>query len=404
MKCSRCKNQARFGKTTCCLCQQKRLASALHYRTNKRKELAEFQKNLRNNRKKLGQCISCNDKARPGKTTCTECQKKRYVSTSKWIDNNRNIFNNITKKRYDAQKTLGICVRCTNSALPDKTLCKKCSLSTNTVHKKHYIKYRNQKKCTNCGKNSNSCLCNSCKLLRTKYTQSPNVIIRQREWREKRWQKVLFSTLIARAKKKDIYLDPELKWSDMPDPNEQKCPVFESNYVMGSGGKCDFSATIDRIKPELGYAKGNLQLLSSLANTIKNNASPEVIEMVGKAVLLKEKTSNVVIDMCDKTKERRQHMIIMKKAQNKQKRKLEFSIKWFNISLPDICPCTGVEIDYENNQKDWRFWPSIDRINNKIGYTPGNVWVISAWANAIKSNATGSQILQVADWLNLKVI
>jgi hypothetical protein len=401
MRCTRCKNEARVGKTTCLQCQQKRSAIALRYRTNKRKELAEFQRNLRNNRKKLGRCIYCNGPSRPGKNTCSVCQKKRQKSVSKWKNNNRDTFNTITNKRYHTHKRSGKCVKCTNFALSGKTLCQKCSLSTSVTTRKHYVKCRSKQKCVNCGENSISCLCDHCKSSRTKYIQSPSVIIKQREWRENRWQKILFSTLLARAKKKGIYVDPELKWSDLPDPNGQKCPIFGSSYIMGSGDKCDSSATIDRIRPELGYVKGNLQLLSSLANTIKNNASPEIIEMVGKAVQSKKNKSNIVMDMCDKTKERRQKMIIAKKAQNKRKRNLDFDIQWFNINLPKVCPCTGVIIDYENNQNDWRFWPSIDRIDNNIGYIPGNVWVISAWANAIKSNANESQILAVADWLRI---
>ena len=43
--------------------------------------------------------------------------------------------------------------------------------------------------------------------------------------------------------------------------------------------------------------------------------------------------------------------------------------------------------------------PSLDRINPAAGYVRGNVAVISQRANAIKSNASFSEIQAVADWL-----
>jgi hypothetical protein len=93
-------------------------------------------------------------------------------------------------------------------------------------------------------------------------------------------------------------------------------------------------------------------------------------------------------------------MVTLKKSLNKNKRKLDFEIEWYNISIPEYCPCTGVLL----NGVDWKSRPSIDRIDNLKGYIPGNVWVVSAWANAIKSNATSHQILAVADWMYINSI
>lgn len=43
--------------------------------------------------------------------------------------------------------------------------------------------------------------------------------------------------------------------------------------------------------------------------------------------------------------------------------------------------------------------PTLDRIDPKKGYVPGNVAVISDKANAIKSNANYRQIGEVYKWL-----
>jgi len=54
--------------------------------------------------------------------------------------------------------------------------------------------------------------------------------------------------------------------------------------------------------------------------------------------------------------------------------------------LPDICPVLGIPI----GRARWRGDPcgySIDRIDNERGYVPGNVRVVSARANRLKSDA-----------------
>lgn len=50
-------------------------------------------------------------------------------------------------------------------------------------------------------------------------------------------------------------------------------------FVGGSGGG-DNSASIDRVRPELGYVPGNVVVMSLKANRIKNNATAEELEAV----------------------------------------------------------------------------------------------------------------------------
>ena len=57
------------------------------------------------------------------------------------------------------------------------------------------------------------------------------------------------------------------------------CPALGIKLNPGGGRSYD-SPTLDRIRPELGYVKGNLALLSSRANAIKNDASAAEVQMV----------------------------------------------------------------------------------------------------------------------------
>ena len=73
---------------------------------------------------------------------------------------------------------------------------------------------------------------------------------------------------------------------------------------------------------------------------------------------------------------------------------LAFSITAADVVIPDQCPIFGLPL----HQTDGRTWssPSIDRLDNRLGYVPGNVWVISWRANNIKGDATPKELRAVA--------
>jgi hypothetical protein len=65
------------------------------------------------------------------------------------------------------------------------------------------------------------------------------------------------------------------------------CPVFGFPLVFnrGGGGPASNSPSLDRIIPTLGYVQGNVQILSNLANTMKQNATPEQLILFAKWIL-----------------------------------------------------------------------------------------------------------------------
>lgn len=81
----------------------------------------------------------------------------------------------------------------------------------------------------------------------------------------------------------------------------------------------------------------------------------------------------------------RRKLFIGKRADAKGKG-IEFSIELDDVDFPDVCPLTGSELLYQPGSKPLANTPSFDKINPLLGYIPGNVQVISALANSVKSN------------------
>ena len=57
------------------------------------------------------------------------------------------------------------------------------------------------------------------------------------------------------------------------------CPILNVPLRVGGG---PFAPSLDRIKPELGYVSGNIQIISKRANSMKNDATLEEMILLGK--------------------------------------------------------------------------------------------------------------------------
>ena len=84
--------------------------------------------------------------------------------------------------------------------------------------------------------------------------------------------KVLLKNIKARAKKNNISFDLNVDDLVLPDA----CPVLGIKIIPFDNS--DNSPSVDRFIPELGYVRGNCQIISKRANHIKNNATLEEIE------------------------------------------------------------------------------------------------------------------------------
>ena len=87
--------------------------------------------------------------------------------------------------------------------------------------------------------------------------------------------------LMFAAKTKNVYVEfktpPEFAgyvMGIMP----KVCPVFNKPLIKGDGAHHRWSPSIDRIDPQKGYVRGNLQVISFLANAMKQDATPEELD------------------------------------------------------------------------------------------------------------------------------
>ena len=69
-------------------------------------------------------------------------------------------------------------------------------------------------------------------------------------------------------------------------PHDLLCPVFKVPFSMNeTRGPGKRSPTIDRIDPNGDYTKGNVQIISGLANKMKQDATPAELETFARWAL-----------------------------------------------------------------------------------------------------------------------
>jgi hypothetical protein len=101
---------------------------------------------------------------------------------------------------------------------------------------------------------------------------------RKRSYHEN-FERETYNRLKNRSRQRGITFDLELE--DIPKLPKY-CPILGVELVINWGGKAqsDNSPTLDKIIPEKGYVKGNIDWLSSKANNLKADNTIETLEKV----------------------------------------------------------------------------------------------------------------------------
>jgi hypothetical protein len=65
----------------------------------------------------------------------------------------------------------------------------------------------------------------------------------------------------------------------------ETCPLLGIKLYRGSTSKNDNSPSLDRKVNSIGYIPGNVWVISRKANTMKNDATPEELRSLARAIL-----------------------------------------------------------------------------------------------------------------------
>lgn len=84
-----------------------------------------------------------------------------------------------------------------------------------------------------------------------------------------------------RAAKKNLEFD--LTEEDIILPTH--CPILETEFVKGDSSDYSMTYSLDRIDNSKGYVKGNVRVISMLANSMKNSATSEQLEAFSRNIL-----------------------------------------------------------------------------------------------------------------------
>jgi hypothetical protein len=100
---------------------------------------------------------------------------------------------------------------------------------------------------------------------------------RARAYHEANREKAMLQGAKTRAKKNNLAFDLSLDDIQIPE----RCPILGIKLERGNDW-ADGSPSLDKIYPDKGYVKGNVQVISNLANRMKSNATFAQMVMLGK--------------------------------------------------------------------------------------------------------------------------
>ena len=101
----------------------------------------------------------------------------------------------------------------------------------------------------------------------------------------------MLSNSKIRAKNKGI--SHNINANDIKEiwPNNNRCPILGKEFEMGYKKDKSYAPSLDRIEPKLGYIKGNIMIISDIANRMKQDSSLKDLEKFAK-YYLKYNTKN----------------------------------------------------------------------------------------------------------------
>jgi len=120
--------------------------------------------------------------------------------------------------------------------------------------------------------------------------QKEEIAKKNQEWRRTDIRKRLLWRAKERSNRINVFCNLELEDIIIPE----KCPLLEEKFVYGSTHNKWMTYSIDRIDNSKGYVKGNIQVITYLANTMKSKATKEQLVVFAKNILKLFKDDDIV--------------------------------------------------------------------------------------------------------------
>lgn len=112
---------------------------------------------------------------------------------------------------------------------------------------------------------------------------------RQQVWRTKSRNRYMLINAKQRAKRYGYEFNIDLSDIVIPD----LCPLLQIPITVDSSSDIKSRASLDRIDSTKGYIKGNVQVISWMANRIKTNATEEELLAFSRNYLVRHKGVSV---------------------------------------------------------------------------------------------------------------
>lgn len=143
------------------------------------------------------------------------------------------------------------------------SICKPCQ---NIYQRKYIDKYRKTDKAKQ-----------TKKLNRIKWMKDPLKREKLKNWALSSNRRNIKTTMLGEAKRRAIKNDLEFNINKQDIIIPEFCPILEVPFKFGDKINYFYSPSLDRIDTTKGYIKGNIRVISMLANTMKNAATKEQI-------------------------------------------------------------------------------------------------------------------------------
>lgn len=100
------------------------------------------------------------------------------------------------------------------------------------------------------------------------------------------YRRCITTAMLGRAKFRAVKCNVPYSITESDIIIPDLCPILEVPLVLGTKGNYQFSPSIDRIDATKGYVPGNVRVISTLANTMKNSATKEQLLKFSKNIAL----------------------------------------------------------------------------------------------------------------------